>query len=327
MRALLWTTAIAAGLYAGYWFVGSHYVLQGAEGALAQLKSEGRADYGSVSLAGFPSRFDLTIDQPRLMAEDGRLGWSAPFLQLFALSYRPNNLIAVWPHDQSLTVGPETLALHSDDLRASVNLAASSLLPLDHATLDGRMVSLTRPEGGALLADRVLLASRQAGSAADHEVALVIDGLSVDPALKKIVDPSGALPAKADQAKFDAILAFDRPLDRTLTTEPASLKAVRDIAGHFGWGPVQLDLKGDLTVDANREARGKLDISARNWRELFRLAVGSGIIPAKNAPQIEKLLEGLASQSGEKDVLKLPLTLSDGLVRFGPLPLMPLPKF
>lgn len=327
MRALLWTTALAAGLYAGYWFVGSHYVLQGTEAALTQMKSEGRADFASVSLQGFPSRFDLTIDAPRLTSADGEIGWQAPFLQLFALSYRPNRLIAVWPHEQTLTVGPDQLALTTDDLRASVDLAATTLLPLDHATLDGRALKLSRPGGGALLSDRILLASRQAGSASEQEVVLVVDGLSADPALKQVIDPNGTLPAKADQARFDALVTFDRPLDRTIVDANPRLQAIQRIAGHFAWGPVQLDLTGDLTINANRDANGAVVLAARNWRDLFHLAVAAGLIPADNAPRLEKLLEGLANQSGEKDVLKLPLTLSDGLVRFGPLPLMPLPKF
>ncbi|MFO1176779.1 MAG: DUF2125 domain-containing protein [Paracoccaceae bacterium] len=327
MRALLWTTALAAGLYAGYWFVGSHYALQGAEQALAAMKAEGRADYGAVSLAGFPSRFDLTIEQPRMMSADGRMAWAAPFLQLFALSYRPNNLIAVWPHDQTLSVGPEQLNLHSDDMRASVNLAATTQLALDHATLDSRGLRLGRADGGALLADRLLLASRQAGSAAEHEVVLVLDGLAADPALKQAIDPTGALPATADQAKFDAVLAFDRPLDRTLADGGPQLQAIHQIAGHFAWGPVALDLTGDITIDANRDANGNVTLAAHNWRKLFDMAVSAHLIPAANAPRIEKLLESLANQSGEKDVLKLPLSLSDGLVHFGPLPLMPLPKF
>lgn len=327
MRALLWTTALAAGLYGGYWFVGSHYALQGAEQALAQLKADGRADYASVALHGFPSRFDLTIDAPRLMSADGSLHWQAPFLQLLALSYRPNRLIAVWPNDQTLTVGPEVLSLHTTDLRANLNLTASTALALDSTTLAGQGPVLTREQGGAIAADSVLLATRAAGSAAVHEVALVITGLSVDALLRQKIDPAGSLPPAADDARLGAVLSFDRPLDRSLAKTPARLMAIHQITGHFGWGPVQIDLKGDIEIDAKRNAVGRVILSAHHWRETLALAVRAGVIAADSAPRVEALLGSLAAQSGEADLLKLPLSLSDGLVRFGPLPLLPLPKF
>ena len=327
MRALLWTTALAAGLYGGYWFVGSHYALQGAEQALAQLKADGRADYASVALHGFPSRFDLTIDAPRLMSADGRLRWQAPFLQLLALSYRPNRLIAVWPNDQTLTVGPEVLSLHTTDLRGNLNLTASTALALDSTTLDGKGLVLTREQGGAIAADRVLLATRAAGSAALHEVALVITGLSVDALLRQKIDPAGSLPPMADEARFDAVLSFDRPLDRSWAETPAQLTAIHQITGHFGWGAVQIDLSGDIEIDAKRDAVGRVILSARHWRELLALAVRAGVIAKDQAPRVEALMGSLAQQSGQADLLKLPLSLSDGLVHFGPLPLAPLPKF
>ena len=82
-----------------------------------------------------------------------------------------------------------------------------------------------------------------------------------------------------------------------------------------------------MTVGADGMAEGKVDLSARRWRELFDLLVKAGVIPAKNAPTVQRLLESLAAQSGQPDTLALPLTLSGGFVRFGPLPLAPLPRF
>jgi len=327
MRALLVTTAIAAGLYGGYWFVGSHYAQAGVEQALAKMKAEGRADYGAVTLHGFPSRFDMTIDAPRLTSADGSLGWQAPFLQLLALSYRPNRLIAVWPHEQTLTIGSEVLTLATTDLRANLNLMANTALTLDTTTLEGKGLVVSRAGGGALAADHLVFATRQAGSAAEHEVAVEVDALSVDAALRQLIDPAGTLPPAAEPARLGALVSFDRPLDRTLADAPAQVQAIHKITGHFGWGPVQIDLGGDIVIDANRDATGQVTLSARQWREALALAVRAGAIPADKAPRIESLLGSLAGQSGEPDLLKLPLTLSDGLLRFGPLPLAPLPKF
>lgn len=327
MRKLFWLILLIAAAYGGYWFIGSHYARTGLEGALQQLKAEGRADYGEVTVQGFPSRFDLTVSDPRLQSADGSAFWSAPFVQLFALSYRPNALITVFPNEQTLGWRGQEATLATDDMRASLTLATTTDLPLDHATLDAKGVRLATGLGGTLAADRVLLAARQKGAADQQEVVAVIDALSVDPGLKARFDPGGVMPPSAETARVDATLGFDRPLDRGVVNAPARLQSVEDLKARFVWGPVDLALDGAFTVNAARDAEGAVTVSARNWRKAVELLVQAGVIPADNRQRIELLLGNLAKQSADKDTLTLPLILGDGLVRFGPLPLAALPKF
>jgi len=327
MRKLIWVVAVVAALYAGFWFVMSHYLRQGAEAAVAQMRASGRGDAAGVSLAGFPSRLDLTIDRPVLRSDDGRDGWSADFLQIFALVYKPTNVIAVFPHDQTVTLGGRPFRLTTNDMRASASFEPNQTLALDHSTADLKGMAFA-PEGEpGIAADRVLLSTRQKGGAAVHEVNLGIDGLRLDPALKAKIDPQNTFPPQADPLKVDAVLTFDRPLDRQAGQVPPRLTGISDLKGDFAWGPVSFTLSGQMTVGADGMAEGKVDLSARRWRELFDLLVKAGVIPAKNAPTVQRLLESLAAQSGQPDTLALPLTLSGGFVRFGPLPLAPLPRF
>ena len=71
MRKLIWIVAIFAALYGGYWFVGSRAALTGMEAALDRMKAEGLGTYRAVTLRGFPSRFDITIDKPELVSGTG----------------------------------------------------------------------------------------------------------------------------------------------------------------------------------------------------------------------------------------------------------------
>ena len=75
MRILICGVVTATLLYGGYWIVGSRSVLSGVETALAGMKQEGVADYASVSIRGFPSRFDLTVESPVLASRDGLERW------------------------------------------------------------------------------------------------------------------------------------------------------------------------------------------------------------------------------------------------------------
>ena len=132
MRALIWITAVLSLAYGGYWAVASSQVRAGATQALDEMRAEGRADYSALSLTGFPSRFDLTITDP--VFAGAQASWRAPFLQVFALSYRPNHIIAVWPHEQTLAVAGQRIAVTSDDMRASAVFGAQTALPLDRST-------------------------------------------------------------------------------------------------------------------------------------------------------------------------------------------------
>lgn len=187
MRWLLWLVAFLAALYGGYWFVGSSAVLKATEATLAQMKADGTADYSKVELHGFPSRFDVTITDPKLVnSRDGLATWSAPFVQVLALSYRPNNVIAVWPNDQTLTLADETLSLKSSSLKASVTVSPTLSLPLDHSEMEGHDLILSRSTDAepALLADKLIFATRLAAdqpASNSHQAALVVTNLTPGP--------------------------------------------------------------------------------------------------------------------------------------------------
>lgn len=327
MRALLWLTAVLAALYSGYWLVGSRALLSGVETALTQMKSEGRADYTSVELHGFPSRFDLTINGPRLISADGQQSWQAAFVQLFALSYRPNHLIAVWPDEQVLTIGGDILTLHSTDLRASVTLGASLSLPLNHAEVEGQGVDIASDLGWQLITEKLVFATRHATpDAKSHELALVLSGLAPGNDLRRLLDPEGKMPALADTARATLIADFDRPLDRNFVTAEPRLTALRALDLSFIWGPVSLTAKGDLSVGVDRFPTGKVSVTVRGWRDLLSLLVTAGALTPDMASTLENGLAAIETGTGQSSELKLPLTFDRGLMRLGPFLLGPAPR-
>lgn len=98
MRALLWFTGILAILYSGYWFVGQKAMKSGAEAVFANAVRQGLfAENRGIAVEGFPSRFDLTVTEPRLGNPRTGLEWQAPFLQILTLSYTPWHVIAAFP--------------------------------------------------------------------------------------------------------------------------------------------------------------------------------------------------------------------------------------
>ena len=73
-----------------------------------------------------------------------------------------------------------------------------------------------------------------------------------------------------------------------------------------------------------------MDVTARNWRQMLDLAVAAGAVPEGMAQTVERglaLASGLPGAGGDEETVSLPLSLRDGQVFFGPIPLGPAPRF
>jgi hypothetical protein len=81
-----------------------------------------------------------------------------------------------------------------------------------------------------------------------------------------------------------------------------------------------------LDVDADGNPTGTLSLQARNWREMLAVAEASGSLPQQIRPQVERALGLLASASGNPDAIDVTLTLANGTVSLGFLPLAPAPQ-
>lgn len=328
MRRLIWITLVLAGLYAGYWALASRGVLAAVRGEVARLEAAGLAEVGEVTLAGFPSRFDLTFRDAAVVDRSGFYGWSAPFFQVFALSYRPNHLIAVWPEAQEVLVAGLPLSVTSEDMRASAVFAGTGLA-LDHMALVGKTLTLTPPEGPGLALAEARLASRTApGVDNGHDLGLALFRIAPDPALARALDPEGRLPAEIDWLRLDAVLAFDRPLDRAALAGGAPrLTGVELREASLRWGPLSLEGEGRLAPDTAGLLEGRVDLVARDWRELVRLATLAGLVRPEIAPTFEAALEQIDAADGDAQALRVPLTWKNGRTSLGPIPLGPAPRF
>jgi len=101
MRKLIFLVVISALLYGGYWFVGRAQIEDRITEALIEA-DEGPYDvsFGTLRTRGFPSRFDTTVTDFSFNDPATGTAWLAPRFQLFALAYRPNEVIAVFPQEQ-----------------------------------------------------------------------------------------------------------------------------------------------------------------------------------------------------------------------------------
>ncbi len=315
MRALLWMTGVLAVLWGGYWVVGSRTALSGAK---AWLDSSGVV-YQDVSVAGFPNRFDVTMTGISATDTASGLGWRAPFLQVFAMGWKPWHLIAALPNNQDITYLDHKVSVGSTRMMGSLLLVPGADLALSETVAEGEGLLLRSPLGWQVAAQKAVVSTRATGQGNDHRFGLAVTGISSGDLV-----PDTGLPAVIDAVRVDAVLGFSAPLDRHAGRTQPQIKAIDLTEARLDWGDLGLFASGQLAPDAAGFAAGEVALQVTGWQVLPRALRGFGLIDAAFEP---KLMQGLALMSGGQDSVSVTVRARDGQLFMGPLPLGPAPYF
>lgn len=319
IRGLTIAVGVLAAGYGGYWFVAADTAGKAAETLVERLRAQGlTVEYSDLATRGFPSRIDTTVTDLAVSDPDSGLGWQAPWFQVFALSYRPNQIIAAWPEVQTLTLADEVLTVASQDMRASAHVGLSTDLPLAQATVEATPLTVTATEAGWTAgAAHVIAAFRKAeAGAADYDLFAELDSLALPAPVLALIDPDGSLPGAVDIARLDATVTFDQPIDAA-GGQPV-LQAVTIREARITWGGIAVSVTGQLATGESGRAEGELVADITDWSRLLDLAVAAGALSQDQAPMWRNAMS-LAAAGDEN--LSAPLHLRNGLVFLGPVPI------
>ena len=145
--------------------------------------------------------------------------------------------------------------------------------------------------------------------------------------MKRAIDPSDLLPptlATADvrlTPVFDAewnLAAVEGRKPRLITLNIDNVK--------LAWGNVELGLQGRVDRDDRGYAEGSVNVIARNWQDMLKLAVESGMVSENLAGTLGSALGFLEQGTGETDLLDITLTMERRFTRVGPIPIGPAPR-
>ncbi len=324
MKRLIVMIVLLAGAWSAYWFYASSQKRAALEGWFTEKQQEGwTAFYEGMAVMGFPNRVDATIAKPRVANQDGSIEWQAPFLQLLSLVYKPNHVIVVWPHDQTLVTPYSTIALRQDDLRASVVFDGDEASSLDRFSLVGEKIEARTDRGSWQAAEFLLAAERLTGATSDYRVALTTKDMSVSLPFPG----SNALPDRIESLALNTNVAFEHPWDANsfLFDRPKPTK-LEVVSADITWGPIELQASGTLELDDTGTPEGELDFSLNNWEELIGDIANSGSMSHQQAQSIMMMISMMASSSGDPRTFDGTLTFSGGMMRLGQLPIGPAPR-
>lgn len=327
MRALLLVIIVLSAGYGGYWFVGSSTVENGAHDALADLSEAGwNVEFDSLSTRGFPSRFDTTLTEFDISDPQTGWGWAAPFVQVFALSYQPNKVIAAFPPEQQITFpSGQNWQVGSNQMRASGSVGLTADLALQTLTAESGPVTVRSSYGWEMSADRALIAARNAGEPATYDLFADLQSFAPPVQFAQALDPSGTLPRTLTLVSYDATIRYDRPFDMHLSKGPwPTVEGITINDARLSWGDMLLTVSGALDIDPFGYPQGDIMLKATEWQRLIEVAVEVGMI----APEYEQTWLGVGGAlAKDSETVDLPLTFQNGVISLGLFTLGRTPRF
>ncbi len=330
MKRLTYFVAILALIYSGYWAVGSYALKNTVQNQLTTLENNGwSVDYSALNTRGFPSRFDTTATDLSIIAPDQSISYMTEIVQVLALSYRPNHAIIAFAPEQSLVLDGLPIEIASDGLRASVGVNANTSLSLDAITAEAKSLQFNLEQGTISSLSDALLAMRESSAAPNtYDTYFTSSDIAWPALILGQLPTDNRLPETIDAATIDAAVTLDRPIDRlTLSawqTDPANLRGVDLRSLSITWGPFIISGNGSFTIDELGMPDGTITLTANDWKGILAAAQSLGVISEQYQFMAQSIGETLSQGD---DRLALPITVANGNLSIGPLPLGPAPKF
>lgn len=327
MRTLLVVVLVAAGLWGGYWFVGARAVEHGVTDWFAsQANGPLQVSQSGVDVQGFPNRFDLTVTQPRIVDEVSGTGWTAPFAQVFAMTWKPWHLIATLPQEQMLILPGQDVVVTSTLVQGSVVMVPGTDLVLDRTTVVGDGLALRSTAGWEISATSARFATRRApDDALAHEIGVELTTVQPDAAFRMALQGQSDLPEQIDRLRLDAWVDLSAPVDRHVGETRPAIEAVKLREALLSWGDLVISGRGEVVPAPDGRADGRIEIRVENWRKMVPVMVAAGLITPQVTETVTRAMQLLAEQDGTPDVLDVPLVFQQGRMTLGPIPLGPAP--
>ncbi len=330
MRILAILIIVTTSLWGGYWFVGSSALEKNLGAWLKDVQSKNgplQFSYSGLHVQGFPNRFDTIIDDVDISDSPKSIGWSAQKFRIFALSYKPNHIIAEFPPEQRLTTALGDYSITNDEMRGSVVFKPESALGLDHSAFVISNLRATRGPLSFALKGANFATRQSTEMPLTHDVFFKASDVSFPHDLITKFDPSNQMPGVIDEILVDLSLSLNQPVDRFIgqdgSVKPTQIKLRNSV---IKWDIIEVSAKGDLTINATGIPSGTLNLQLKTWRAVFHLAMENGMIDVDIGVATESVLTSLANASGDPDTIDIDLVFKNGQMALGPIPLGPAPR-
>ncbi|MGY9037248.1 DUF2125 domain-containing protein [Sulfitobacter sp. M13] len=336
MGKLVLIIVVLAAVWCGWWFAASSGLQRGIAKLIETRRAAGwQADVGEMKKQGFPVRLqtrltDVSLTPPAASAQQGvASAVAAKRIDISTPAYWPGYMTVSTPYVELGLSGPNLRAvLTAEDVTTDLRLRPSVSGQLDRLTLDGGAWVLDLPATGPVEGRSLnVSAVQQTVGQPIYDLALDAQNVTPSTALRSMFGLPDDWTDAFETVTAKATITFDRLWDRSALGRTRPQPRVIDLRhAELAWGDVALTLQGTMAVAEDGLATGTLSVKAQDWPMMLTMAENAGFIPPSFRPQAEQMLKGLAQMSGNTNGLDLDISVKDGKMSMGFIPLGRAPK-
>ena len=315
---------------AGTWLWARHALEQGvARWRAEQIERGYTVDYRGPSFSGFPFILSVSFEAARVTTPQG-LTWQGPPVQGEAKLWDPFTIDLAFPglHRLSLADGGETRQADISAESATGRVVLQSDGRVESASIDLGALQLRGDEIEPVALQRLtarLGPLRPGDGDSLEQLDLVAEaiGVQLPPGRGELLGDEVA------RLSFDSTLIGGIPPGKPETALPAW----RDRGGSWRfhrlaalWGPLDLQADGELQLDQALRPAGELDSRLKGAGAIIDRLSATGKIKPDAALAARLVVAALGrpdSVTGES-VLAVPISLRQGMLYLGPIPLFPI---
>lgn len=323
---------LAALGWSGWWYVAAQAEERGLQAWLEKQRERGwQAEAEAVEVSGFPTEFRLAVDGLALADPANGWAWEAPALRATSEAWSPTRVEVAWPPEQVVAVPGDRATVRTERMATLMDLRPGRALELREATtkVAGLAIESTAGWSAAAGSAALRIGERPEDLAPpnSYDVRVTADDLRLPEALVDRIDPTGWLKPQVDRVTVIGHAALAEPLGLATVEEGRlALRAATLREVGFEWGEMKLVVSGAFVVDEQGYPDGSIQVEAREWRQMVRLAVSSGVIGDDTASAVTRAIEFVTALTGSGDSLSAPLNLSGGKLRIGPFAVADVPR-
>lgn len=330
MRRLIWLMVVLALSWSGWWVFVANSMRGGIEQWFSDRRAEGwQAETADTRLSGYPTSIDILLDRPALADPDTGVAFETPSMRLSAPAWWPGHMTVALPEQAMRVATPRTRhEVSAEAATAVLRLRPRSDLQVQEMDVGAGRWDITSPEGTVWGAEALTLNVRQ-DETKPELYAFVANAPNFTPGgvpRRQLRIPQD-WPIAFDSLKLEALIRFDRPFDRrTLEDVRPQPRRIDLSVAEAAWGSLSLRSAAALDVSEDGRLTGEWSLQARNWQDILTVAENAGSLPSQLRPQLDNILAALARGSGNPDAIDVTLTLRNGQIFLGFIPLGQAPR-
>ena len=213
MRLLVLIILTAAFGWSAFWFTGKTIRETALKTWFMERNESGWIVENTLSLRGFPNRYDAIIKDIKIKDPKTGWAWSTDRLEILQLSYQPNHFIVLWPKYQKINTPSQKLLIDSDELRSSVVFKPNSANLLKRAAISAEILTLSSNEKWDITFKNLVLALHKSSKGENiYDFGLDTKGFYLPQSFMDKIDSEEIMPKYFKSIHLDTNLQFSKDL-------------------------------------------------------------------------------------------------------------------